>query len=148
MKKKTVNIKKIKEVVHGISIMIFSIFMGYIISILDEQMDSLTPQIILSIMTTFSGFALTALVFTKNSLKNISSNNNKTFEILKKGANLLLVQFIIILLFILSMAIFQKIGSIDFFYSNLRAFILFALFALYIEQLSDLIIGIFYIIRY
>lgn len=148
MKKKTVNLNRRSQVTKIVILGLFVTILAALFSLISPNLTTLNPQMMITVMSTFTGFTLTALIFAKSSFEDIDIEEHKLEITFKKGAILLLFQFSTLILFIFTLVIFDIDISCQLWLLNLKAFSLYLLFFIYLVNLSDLIGGLYQILMY
>ena len=147
MKKKTTNLVQKKQIIRIQIFIVIGIIVALIFSLTSPAFSTLTPNTIVSVMSTFTGFTLTALIFAKNFFLNFKSDS-EIQTTLKKGAVLLIFQFIILLLFITLVILFDSNPNLKIYAVNIRAFFLYFLLYIFLVNMADIISGLYQILLY
>ncbi|MCV2231223.1 hypothetical protein N7548_00085 [Acholeplasma manati] len=147
MIKKTTDLFQKRQIIRILIFSIIGVMVALIFSVTSPAFSTLTPNNIVSVMSTFTGFTLTALIFAKNFFMNLKSDSTiqTTF---RKGAVLLIFQFTILLLFIVLIILFDFNPNIKFYAINIRAFFLYFLLYMFLVNMADIISGLYQILLY
>ena len=147
MKKKTTDLILKRQIIRILLLGIIGVISALIFSLTSPTFDTLSPNTIVSVMSTFTGFTLTALIFAKNFFLNFKSDS-MIQTTLKKGAVLLIFQFTILFLFITLIILFDSNQNLKVYIFNLRAFFLYFLLYMFLVNMADIISGLYQILLY
>ncbi|MDY0277985.1 MAG: hypothetical protein RBQ97_07865 [Acholeplasma sp.] len=148
MKKKVIDNNLLLSIVEDFVILGFGIIMSLTASYISPKLTVFTPHMMINIMTTLTGFTLTALIFAKNAFKEIKVEFKQYESTFRKGAFLLISQVSILLLYIVILILFDINPAIKFLNMELRPLFLYFIFFMYTALFVDLILGLYHLLTF